>query len=207
MKSLLIAGPDSTLQDTYTLATQLFPHRHVELYLIPSKDYYDFDLTGLTRFPPEQWDLCIAVNEFYINDVRRALHEQVAELGYSAESLVSPHAHVDGSVVYGENTIIHAGCFIGAGSMLGHHCTLRPNVVLGENVQLGNYVTLEANVSIRELCKVGDCSTICANSSLVRSTEVGAHCYLNLPQQYMGSIPPCTFYSPMFQNPVRVLSG
>lgn len=205
MKNLLVIGPDSTLRDTYTLATQVYPRCHVEMLHVPSKDYYNFDLTGLVHFPSDLWHICIAVNEFYINDVRRALHEQMVTLGYQAVSLVSPQAHVDHSVTIGENTIIHAGCFVGAGSTLGHHCVLRPNVVLAEDVQLGNYVTLEANVSIRELSKVGDFSTICANSSLTRATEIGAHCYLNLSQQYTGNIPSCTFYSPMFENPLRVL--
>ena len=207
MKNLLIIGPDSTLQDTHTLAMQIHPHRVVEMLFIPSKDYYDFDLTGLAQFPSSQWDVCIAVNEFYINDVRRALHEQVAVLGYAAVSLVSPHARVHDSATIGENAIVHAGCFVGAGTAIGHHSVLRPNVVLGEDVEIGNYVTLEANVSIRELSRVGDFSTICANSSLVRATSVGAHCYLNLSRQYAGSIAPCTFYSPVFQNPIQVLTS
>lgn len=207
MKNLLITGPDDTLQDVWALAIKAQPNRRVEKHFLPSKDYYDFDLSGLALFPADKWDICIAVNEFYINDVRRALHEQIASLGYSAVSLISPYAHVDENVTIGENTIIHAGCVVGAGSVLGHHCVLRPNVVLGTEVQIGNYVTLEANVSIRELCKIGDFCTICANSSLARATEIGAHCYLNLLRQYSGKILPCTFYSPMFPNPVRVLSG
>lgn len=207
MNNLLIIGPDSTLQDTHALAVQIHPRRRVEMHFIPSKDYYDFDLTGLTHFPSSQWDVCIAVNEFYINDVRRALHQQLAELGYAAISLVSPHAHVHDSATIGENTIVHAGCFVGARTVIGHHCVLRPNVALGEDVKIGKYVTLEANVSLRELCMVGDFSTICANSSLARATSIGSHCYLNLSRQYVGTITPCTFYSPAFQNPIQIFSS
>jgi UDP-3-O-[3-hydroxymyristoyl] glucosamine N-acyltransferase len=90
---------------------------------------------------------------------------------------------------------------------VGDYGVLRANVVLSEDVVLGDYVTLEANVSIREKCQVGRFTTICANSSLGRTTEVGEHCYLNLPRQYTGKIPDATFYSPMFENPVRVFSG
>lgn len=207
MKSLLVTGPDGTLRDAYALALQAFPHRRVEMLSIPSTDYYTFDLSGLAAFPASEWDIAIAVNEFYINDVRRALHAEVAALGYQAESLISPHAQVSADAIVGENAIIHAGCFVGAGSVIGHHCVLRPNVVLGEDVRLGNYATLEANVSIREKCSIGDFVTICSNSSLTRTTVVGAHCYLNLPRQYTGTIAPCTFFSPMFENPVRVLSS
>lgn len=207
MKSLLIAGPDGTLRDAYALALQAHPQRRIEMLHIPSKDYYSFELGPLTAFPAAEWDISIAVNEFYINDVRRALHAEVAALGYQAVSLVSPAAHVSPDAVIGENAIVYAGCFVGAGSVIGHHCVLRPNVVLAEEVTLGNYVTLEANVSIREKSNIGDFVTICSNSTLTRATVVGAHCYLNLPRQYTGTIAPCTFYSPVFENPIRVLSG
>ncbi|MEM5384668.1 hypothetical protein VSR68_13860 [Paraburkholderia phymatum] len=186
---------------------QAYPQRRIEVLHIASTDYYTFDLNGLAAFPVTEWDIAIAVNEFYINDVRRALHAEVAALGYQAVSLISPAAHVSADAVVGENAIIHAGCFVGAGSVIGHHCVLRPNVVLGEEVRLGNYVTLEANVSIREKSTIGDFVTICANSSLTRTTVVGAHSYLNVSRQYTGTIAPCTFYSPVFENPVRVLSS
>ncbi|OJU92646.1 MAG: hypothetical protein BGO13_11650 [Burkholderiales bacterium 66-5] len=207
MKPLLIVGPDSTLRDVYSLATEVHPDRRVEALHLPSEDYYRFDLTGLADFPPEKWNICIAVNEFYINDVRRALHTLVEPLGYHAISLISPHAHVDSSAIVGENTIIHPGCFVGAGSTLGHHCVLRPNGVLGEDVTLGDYVTLEANVSVRELSRIGSFTTLCANTSLARMSDIGAHCYLNIPRQYGGQIPDGTFYSPSFENPVHVISS
>lgn len=206
-RPLLVLGPDSTLRDTCALARQAHPDRHVTMLPIPSEDYYSFDLEGLSDFPPHAWDVCIAVNEFYVNDVRRALHAQTDALGYRSVALISPHAHVAADAVVGTNTIIHAGCFVGAGCTLGHHCVLRPNVVLCEDVTLGDYVTLEANVSVREQSRVGSFTTLCANTSLARMSDVGAHCYLNIPRQYGGRIPDCTFYSPAFENPVRILSG
>jgi NDP-sugar pyrophosphorylase family protein len=205
MKYLLIAVPDDSLRDVHALALQAHSQHDVAMLHIPSKDYYVFDLRELQRFSPEKWDIAIAVNEFYINDVRRALHEATAALGYSAVSLVSPRAQIASDAVIGENTIIHAGAFVGAGSKIGHHCVLRPNVVVTEEVTVGDYVTLEANVSVRERAIIGDFVTLCANSSLARASVIGAHSYLNIPRQYAGKIAPNTFISPQFENPVRVL--
>lgn len=205
MEPLLIAGPDSTLTDAYELAASIWPGRRLEQLHIPSRDYYRFDLSVLQDYPAEQWALALAVNEFYINDVRRALRDQVAPLGYAFTSLISPRAHVSASAQVGSNAVIHAGSFIGAHSKLGDFCCLRPNVVLAENVQLGDFVTLEANVAVREHAMVGSFVTVCAGSSLARSTQVGAHSYLNLPQQYGGAIPAGSFFSPLFPNPVQVL--
>ncbi|MDR2165349.1 MAG: hypothetical protein LBO79_06980 [Zoogloeaceae bacterium] len=204
---MLIAGPDSTLRSAYALALEACPQYRIEQLFIPSTDYYLFDLSGFGAFPPSEWDICIAVNEFYINDVRRAFHEATEKLGYRSVSLISPRATVDQSVTIGENALVFAGAFVGAGGTIGHHAVLRPNVFVGEEVNIGNYVTLEANVSIRELVRIGDFTTICANSSVLRATSIGAHCYLNLARQYMGVIPDSTFYSPMFENPVRVINS
>jgi UDP-3-O-[3-hydroxymyristoyl] glucosamine N-acyltransferase len=207
MKPLLVLGPDSTANSAYALAKQAFPQRRVEKLLIPVVDYYGFDWAGLQNFPAGEWQACIAVNEFYINDVRRAFSEAVESRGYEITGLVSPLAQVDEGVALGKGTIVFPGCAVGAGSSVGKYGVLRPNVVLTEDVTVGDYVTLEANVSIREKCVVGSFTTICANSSLARQTEVGEHCYLNLPRQYTGKIAYATFYSPMFENPVRVLMG
>ncbi|MDR0672813.1 MAG: hypothetical protein LBF93_03930 [Zoogloeaceae bacterium] len=206
-KPLLVVGPDISVNSAFALAQESFPQRRIERLLVPVTDYYLFDLSSLSTFPAAEWEISIAVNEFYINDVRRAFHEATASLGYQNVSLISPRASVDPGTKIGENVHIHAGVFVGAGSVIGHHAVLRPNVFVGEEVTIGAYVTLEANVSIRELASVGDFATVCANASLLRSTTVGTHCYLNLARQYMGQIPACTFYSPIFENPVRVLTS
>lgn len=207
MKPLLVVGIDSTLRDVHALAQLAHSDRKVLMLSLPTSDYYRFDLTELEHYPPADWDVCIAVNEFYINDVRRAFHEALQALGYTAVSTISPYAHVDATAVIGKNVVIFPGCTIGAGVTVGHHTVLRPNVVLSEDVEIGAYVTLEANVTVREMAKIGAFTTICANSSVARMTEIGEHCYLNLSQQYAGHIQSCTFFSPAFQNPVRVLTG
>lgn len=205
MKPLLVLGPDSTLRNVFALAQQAYPQRRIEMLAIPSRQYYLFDLSGLEAYSAEEWDVCLAVNEFYINDVRRALHDAVSALGYRNNSVISPRAEIDPGATIGDNAVIYPGCVIGPNAVLGKHCVLRANVVLAEDVTLGDYVTLEANVALRELANVGSFSTVCANSSLMRLTQVGRHCYLNIQRQYSGVIADMTWFSPAFQNPVRVI--
>lgn len=207
MRPLLIISPDSTLSDTYELAMEAWPERKIEKIFIPSKDYYDFDISGLTKYSALNWDAVVAVNEFYINDVRRALQEKISDLGYKFDSIISPKANISSTAEIGKNTIIHSGCFIGSDCRIGHHCMLRPNVVISENVNIKNYATLEANVVVREVCNIGNFVTICANSSLLRSTTIEDHCYLNIAQQYLGKISAGTFFSPFFPEPIRIIGA
>lgn len=207
MSNLLVVGVDSTLTDTFTLAEQVFDSWVVKKVFLPSEDYYNFDVSSLYEYSPNEWKVFVAVNEFYINDVRRALCEAVFGLGFEPVSIISPRATIGRGVVIGKNVLVSPGCYIGESSTLGDSCVLRANVVLADNVTLGRYVMLEANVSIRELCTVGDFTTVCANSSLARGTSIGNHCYLNLPRMYTGVVQSNTFYSPSFENPVRVISN
>ncbi|MFU7556928.1 hypothetical protein ACM9NO_29670, partial [Pseudomonas paraeruginosa] len=85
-------------------------------------------------FDPQEWQVCVVVNEFYINDVRRALAEAIAALGYEPASVVSPRAEIDPTAVLGDNVIVQSGCAIGPNATLGEYCVLRPNVVLSEDV-------------------------------------------------------------------------
>ncbi|WP_213876077.1 hypothetical protein [Pseudomonas sp. dw_358] len=205
MKPLLVLGPDSTLRNVFALAQQAWPQRRIQSLVIPAKQYYLFDLSVLDAYSPNDWEVCVAVNEFYVNDVRRALQEAVAARGFSNASVISPRADIDASAVIGSNAVIYAGCVIGPNVVLGQQCVLRANVVLAEDVVLGDYVTLEANVALRELASVGSFTTVCANSSLMRQAKVGKHCYLNIQRQYSGEIADMTWFSPAFQNPVRVI--
>lgn len=207
MRPLLITGPDSSLSDTYELALEAWPERRIEKIFFPSKDYYDFDISGLKNYSPLNWDIVVAVNEFYINDVRRALQKKISDLGYKFNSIISPLAKISVDATIGVNTIIHSGCFIGSNSKVGSHCVLRPNVVLSENVNIKDYATLEANVAIRELCSIGNFVTICANSSLLRSTTIEDHCYLNITRQYSGKISTGTFFSPFFPEPIKIIGA
>lgn len=204
MLPLLIIGPDSTLSDTYSLAKEIWPDRLIEQLVIPSVEYYKFDLSRLSSYSAAEWSISLSVNEFYINDVRRALRDEVAMLGFEFTSLISPRAQVSDSARIGCNTIIHAGCFVGSNSTIGDFCVLRHNVVVSEDVHVKDYVTLEANVAIRELSRIGSFVTVCANSSLLRGAQVGDHCYLNILKQYSGKILTGTFFSPAFPTPGRI---
>lgn len=200
---LLIVGPDSTVDNTFGVALQAYPGRRIEKLQVPVSDYYLFDLSNITRYDASKWKVCTSVNEFYLNDVRRAFHAEIAALGFMEESVVSPLAHVDGSTEIAAGAIVHAGCTIDANVKIGRKVLLRPNVVIGDATKIGDFVTIEANVSVREQATIGDHTLVSANASLARTTQVGKFCYLNQPKQYAGTIPDYTSISTLFQNPVR----
>lgn len=202
-RPLLIVGPDNTVNDTFSIARKSFPRRKIEKLIIPTKDYYIFDLTSLQEYSATDWNVCTSVNEFYLNDVRREFHNIISSFGFLEESVISPQAYVHEDAHLGEGCIIHSGCAIDSGSIVGKKGLLRPNVAIGEGCSIGDFITLESNVSLRELVTIGTNTIVSANSSIARAVEIGDYCYLNQSRQYFTSIPDHTSISLLFPHPVR----
>src|SRR3954451_1521849 len=65
-----------------------------------------------------------------------------AELG--ARVAIGANVHVGDRSRIGAGTILHAGVFVGADTVLGENCELFPNVVVRERCTLGNRVIIHA---------------------------------------------------------------
>lgn len=200
---LLIIGPDSSVENTFSLAKSAYPHRDIEKIIIPTRDYYYFDFSELKNFPSDKYSVCTSTNEFYLNDVRRDFYEKISSMGFSEESIISPLAHIHEEAILEEGCIVHSGCTIDAGVKIGKKTLLRPNVSIGDNCTIGDFVTLESNVSLRELVSIGSHTLISANISVARMIKIGDYCYLNKQKQYIESIADYTSISSIFPNPVR----
>jgi UDP-3-O-[3-hydroxymyristoyl] glucosamine N-acyltransferase len=61
---------------------------------------------------------------------------------------IGPHCVVGENVKVGARTVLQAGVFVGAGSVLGEDVQLLPNVVIYPRMQLGNRVRIHAGAVI-----------------------------------------------------------
>ncbi len=78
-------------------------------------------------------------------DTRASVEEHVS-LGENIA--IGAGAVIQKGVKIGNNSIIHANCFVGQDSTLGDNCILWPNVVILERCQLGNRVIVHSNTTI-----------------------------------------------------------
>lgn len=202
-KPLLIVGPDNSVNNTFGLAKISTPKRRLEKLIVPTEDYYIFDLSGLEDYSPDEWNICSSTNEFYLNDVRKVFHELMIERGFIEESVISPSAYIHESATIEDGCIIHSGCAIDANVTIGKKSLLRPNTCIGENTDIGEFVTLESNVSVREHAYIDSHTLVSANSSIARMIKIGKYCYLNQQKQYTESLQDYTSISSIFSNAVR----
>lgn len=64
------------------------------------------------------------------------------------EVAIGPYVTVGEQAHIGDGTILHAGVFVGADTVIGSHCELWPGVVVRERCQLGNRVIVHPNSTI-----------------------------------------------------------
>lgn len=144
------------------------------------------DLENLAeQYPPNQYDVFVAVPASQVNRLRKRLYEQVKQLGYLCATYISSYAFVWRNVEVGEN------CFI------FEHNTVQPFVKIGNNVILwsGNHIghqtvikdhafvtshaVISGYCSIGEGCFVGVNSTFNDQTSLADWSIVGSGSLVN----------------------------
>lgn len=140
-------------------------------------------------FPPETYELLIAIGPNKVNTVRERLYFEAKNLGYNFITYISPRANVWDSNIIGENSFIFDGCVVEPGviigcntvlwsgtvvahhSTIGDHCFLAPSVAVSgkitikNNCFIGINATIRDHVTIAEYCIVG-CGAVIKKSTI-----------------------------------------
>jgi sugar O-acyltransferase (sialic acid O-acetyltransferase NeuD family) len=140
-------------------------------------------------FPPDQFDMFIAIGYQGLNSVRTKKFQEAKEKGYKLISYVCSKSTVWGNLHLGEN------CFIGENNIIQPFVTIEDNVfmwsgnsvahdsrickncfiaacaVIAGDVEIGENCFIGINSTVREAVKVARNCTIGANSYIARNTR------------------------------------
>lgn len=126
------------------------------------------------RYPPEQFDLFIALSYSRINALRKEKYQAAKALGYYLPSYVSSRATVlnqgrigencfvleDNTVQpfvrIGNNITLWSGNHIGHHSIIRDHCFIASHIVVSGGVEVGEQCFIGVNATLRDHIKVGD---------------------------------------------------
>ena len=158
--------------------------------------YLDLPLVRISelkkRFPPESFDVFIAVGYQEINGLRARLFSQCRDLGYNFASYCSPSAWVYrgfevpknfflmASSVIQPGVVVEDNVFIFSGVMIGHHSRIGPHSWLASGAAVGGSVDLEEkcflgmNAAISHEIKIGERSLIGAGALVTRDVGVNS---------------------------------
>ncbi len=129
-------------------------------------------------YPPEQFDMFIAVGYHDLNRLREARCKEAIEKGYTLVSIVSPKVQIPSNVLIGWNcfvmppALIHPcvnignNVFVWSGALIAHHS------VIDDNCWLTSCCNISGNVHI------GANTFVAVNATVGHSVRIGKNCFL-----------------------------
>lgn len=165
-------------------------------------DVVDFE-NVLSRFPPSDYDLFIAVGPSKMNTLREKKFLEAKKLGYEFASYISPNAICESSIgqnslladfsvvnpfaVVGENNFIFEFAFISNESVVGDNCYISPRSTVGTFSAVGSNSFLGTGSVINTRVVVGKYSLIGAQCYISANTDENS-AYGQKQSMWLGNI-------------------
>lgn len=133
-----------------------------------------------THFPPDQYDMFVAVGYARLNSARAEKCEAAKLMGYELASYVSSRTSVWPDLQVGENCLVMEGNVIQPFVRIGNNvivwggCIVSHHVVIHDNVFVAAHAVISGHVVIGQNCFVGVNATIRDKVRLADRTIVGA---------------------------------
>lgn len=141
------------------------------------------------RFPPEKYDMFIAITYTDLNHLRTKKYDQAKKRGYEFISYVSSNSVISDEVEIGDNCFIFENqtiqpyvdigdnVIMWSGNHIGHHSTIQNNCFIASHVVVSGHVEIEefsflgVNATIVDGITVSDHSLIGAQALITSDTE------------------------------------
>lgn len=143
----------------------------------------------IQHYPPEQYDLFIAIGYSKINAIRKEKYLMAKVMGYRLASFISSSATIlndrnigencfifenvilEPSVLIGNNIFLWVGVHIAHHSVIKDHCFLAPDVSISGCTEIGEQCFIGINATLRDHIKIGERCIIGAGALILDDTE------------------------------------
>ena len=127
------------------------------------------------QFPPEKYDIFIALGYSNVNAPRKQKFIESKQKGYTLASYISPRATVwPTKEAIGENCFIHDHNVIQPFSVIGDNVVMWTSNVIGHNCVIGDHCFITGHAVIAGYTNIGECSFIGLNATLRDNITIGA---------------------------------
>ncbi len=144
------------------------------------------------EFPPEKFEMHVAVSYKKLNRIRAEKYFEVKALGYNLPSYVCSKSvywddlsvgdncfilenqTIQPMVKIGNNVMIWSGNHIGHGSVIDDHSYISSHVVISGHVSIGQRSFLGVNSTIRDFVNIGPETFVAMGAAVTRDTDEGS---------------------------------
>lgn len=210
MNKLILYGNGTVASATHLLLTHDSPYEvaafTVDGEYIQEDEFAGCPLVPFDRvaeiYPPEQFDMYIAVGHTRVNRIRAERYRQAKAMGYTLINYVSRHALTWPDLIMGDNckvgpkssinpfarlgndVHVGTGCNVGHHTEIMDHCSLAANVTIAGNVKIGPYCVIGANATIRDRVTLASGCVIGAGAVILGDTKEN-EVYLGRPAELL----------------------
>ncbi|WP_374690670.1 acetyltransferase [Accumulibacter sp.] len=154
----------------------------VDAKYIDAPDYLGLPLVPSesleSSFPPERYDMFVAIGYNGLNSVRAKKCGEVVSRGYRLATYISSRASVWSDLKIGENCLIMEGNVIQPFVKIGHGVIMFCSSVISHHVEIGDYCFIGAEASLSGGVKVGANTFIGVNATIREHLIVGRDCII-----------------------------
>ena len=142
--------------------------------------FLDKPLVGLSvlnqLYPPDEYEIFIAVGYKKINTIREQIFNKVKEKGYKCVSYIHPTAVIAKDFVLNENTFILENVTIQPNVQIGQNTIIFPNAVVCHDSKIGANSFIASSVCINGFVEAGSNIFLGANSTIRNNISIGNKC-------------------------------
>lgn len=143
----------------------------------------------VTNYPPEEYEIFIAISYSKINAVRKEKYMAAKANGYRLATYISSratilnngrigencfvleHNTIQPFVTIGNNVTLWSGNHIGHHSTIKDHCFISSHVVVSGGVEIGQQCFIGVNATLRDHIKIGEKCVIGAGALILGDAE------------------------------------
>lgn len=129
-------------------------------------------------FPPDDFDLFVALGYQDLNRVRARKAAEVRAKGYALSSFIHPKAEMPSDAVFGDNCFVMSPVCIQPRVKLGDNVFVWSGALVGHHSTVGNNCWITSQANICGMVTVGDNCFLAANATIGNDVTVGKDCFL-----------------------------
>lgn len=136
------------------------------------------DVVG--RFPPDQFEMFIALSYSKLNQVRQMKYVEAKKLGYGLATYISSRSVCASNAMFGDNCFVLENQTVQPFCRIGNNVTLWSGNHIGHHSTIGDHTFISSHVVISGMCRIGERCFFGVNATFRDGCSIGDDVFVSM---------------------------
>tara|TARA_B100000212_G_scaffold342023_1_gene327215 strand:+ start:6570 stop:7199 length:630 start_codon:yes stop_codon:yes gene_type:complete len=122
----------------------------------------------------------IALGQIETALVRQRIYDQASALGFKFPTIISETAHVAGSALVGDGTIVMHGAIVNSNAMIGSNCIINTKALIEHDATVADHCHISTGAIVNGEVTIGSSSFVGSASVIKQGIELGRGCIIGM---------------------------